>query len=95
VNYTPMAQQSFTCQEYEFKKNNIRDTHHDYKVDIEIEGYNEYVTMLNSSSDGKPWYANSTIYWVLSVLMLGWFYRILFVLGSHRCTYDFTKFVTK
>mmetsp|Transcript_14520 Transcript_14520/g.14131 ORF Transcript_14520/g.14131 Transcript_14520/m.14131 type:complete len:87 (+) Transcript_14520:884-1144(+) len=37
-DFAPVARQSYVCQEHTFKRQNIRDTHHDYSVQESIAG---------------------------------------------------------
>jgi hypothetical protein len=80
IQYTPEAYQSFSNQEEDFKKRNIRDTHWDYRQDNNLPGLTEDI--LLHGSDELPWYANSTWYLLFSFFLMGWLYRILFLLNS-------------
>jgi hypothetical protein len=95
VTYTPQACQSFKCQEYQFKQQNIRDTHYDYDVLKNIQGYQEFVLMHNLEGGSLPWYANKTYYWLFSILTLGWVYRIIFVNNSKKITFSYNKLICR
>jgi hypothetical protein len=73
IMYTPQSQQSYNCQEYDFKHHNIRDTHFDYSVKKQLEGLNSCVLMYNTDGTSLPWYAKKGTYWFLSLIFLGWF----------------------
>ena len=93
VMFTPGARASFNDQEADFKRRNIRDTHWDYNVLNELPGHTENILLHNM--DSNPWYASSGWYWAFSFFMMGWLYRILFILNSQKVTFDFTKIILK
>ena len=94
ITYTPDAWHSYEQQEADFKKRNIRDTHWDYKVINDIPGHIEEI-LLHNMPDGLPWYANQTYYWIFTIFLMGWLYRILFLLNSQKITFDFAKIILK
>lgn len=58
-------------------------------------GYEKYIMMYNAEKGGLPWYANQKIYWLFSVLLLGWLIRIILTMKTKRITYEFVKVVIK
>lgn len=80
VIYTPGARESFINQEADFKRRNIRDTHWDYNVINELPGHVEDI--LLHGSEELPWYASTKWYLAFSFFLMGWLYRILFLLNS-------------
>jgi hypothetical protein len=93
VTYCPDAWASFCNQEEDFKKRNIRDTHWDYRVINDLPGHIPEILLHNSEE--LPWFANSTYYWIFSLLLMGWLYRVLFLLNSQKITFDFAKIILK
>jgi hypothetical protein len=93
IKYTSQAWHSFSEQEAQFKKVHIRDTHWDYKVLHEIAGHEGEVLLHNSVE--QPWYASMKWYALFSVCLMGWLYRILFILNSQKVSFDFTKIILR
>jgi hypothetical protein len=89
--FTPVANQSYQCQEYNFKASTIRDTHHDFTVTQELAGLREFVLMSNSND--VPWFAKKGTYMFFSYIGLGWLMRIIFVSHSKRVVYTFKKII--
>lgn len=93
ITYTPDAWESYTRQEEDFKKRNIRDTHWDYQQMNSLAGLEEEILLHNS--DFVPWYANAKYYFIFSFCLMGWLYRILFILNSQKVSFDFAKIILK
>ena len=91
LNYTFDSQASFVSQEESFKHRNIKDVQYDYKVMNELQGLEPEILLHNS--DSQPWYASQTYYYMFSFLLMGWLYRILFILNSQQVKFDFTKII--
>lgn len=91
--YTPNAKASFDCQEYMFKRANIRDAQYDFNVNNVLDGFNPQMLLHNRVDGGLPWYATKGIYLFLSLLFLGWIQRIIFTANSRRVTFLFRKLI--
>ena len=93
VTYTPDAWVSLQSQERDFQKRNIRDVHWDYRFLNDLPGHIGEILLHNAAD--KPWYADQAWYWAFSFFMMGWLYRILFILNSQKVTFDFAKIILK
>lgn len=60
-----------------------------------IVGYEKYKMMYNAEKGELPWYANKKVYWVFSMLLLGWLFRIILTLKTKRMTYEFVKTISR
>jgi hypothetical protein len=71
----------------------IRDTHWDYKVLNEIAGHEPEILLFNAVE--QPWYASMKWYVLFSICLMGWLYRILFILNSQKVSFNFSKIILK
>jgi len=93
--YTPNAKASLDCQEFDFKRINIRDREYDYHLNNTIDGLTESILMSNREDDSLPWYASAGMFIFMSFLFLGWFFKIVFVSNSKRVVFTFKKTIIK
>ena len=71
----------------------IRDVHYDYMVQQNLQGHQKEILLHNT--DYKPWYASMIYYSFFTFFLMGWLYKILFILNSQKVTFNFEKIILR
>mmetsp|Transcript_38683 Transcript_38683/g.28555 ORF Transcript_38683/g.28555 Transcript_38683/m.28555 type:complete len:104 (+) Transcript_38683:567-878(+) len=77
--FTTRASASYEVQKALFLRLNIMDTHYDYYTTETVDGFRENVLLYNNKIGDFPWYADSTVYLLLTMVMMSWLQRIKFI----------------
>ena len=80
-------------EEMQFKRLNTRDEEHEYVREENIKGFKDHILIFNSLSNtrSKPWYTNKNAFWFMTIIGLGWLFRIIFVSNTKRVQFTFVK----
>ena len=89
----PATEQAYKVQFEAFVEANRRDVHQDVTSGLEIDGYNAYVLAFRSGGGQAGCFFSSSIFWLLSFLTLGVFYRHAFYCMTHPTDFNCTKLV--
>ena len=53
----------------------------------------DYVFAYNSDKGALPWFTSLGIYWILSLVGLGWLIRFIISSNSRRIVFEFKKLI--